>query len=258
MILYFSGTGNSRYIAKRIAKKLKEEIVDINERIKNKDYSSIDTGCNVILVTPTYAWRIPKVVLEFLLKIELINAKRIWFVMSCGSEIGNASKYNQKLAKEKKLEYMGTMQIIMPENYIAMFNAPTIEKAKDIVESAEPHIDEVTKKLKQEQPFDKPRNNLYDKFMSGPVNSIFYHLCVKASPFKVKSNCVGCGLCVKKCPLNNIKLKDNKPIWGKDCTHCMACICYCPVEAIEYGKKSVNKSRYNFEKISSVEKKQRL
>ena len=53
-------------------------------------------------------------------------------------------------------------------------------------------------------------------------------------------------------------IKDNKPIWGKDCTHCMACICYCPVEAIEYGKKSVNKFRYNFDKISSVEKNQRL
>ena len=146
MILYFSGTGNSRYIAKRIAKELKEETIDINQRIKNKDYSSIDIDCNVIIVTPTYAWRIPKIVLEFLLKIELITAKRIWFVMSCGSEIGNASKYNQKLASTKKLDYMGTMQIIMPENYIAMFNAPTIEKAKDIVKSAEPHIEETKKR----------------------------------------------------------------------------------------------------------------
>ena len=28
---------------------------------------------------------------------------------------------------------MGTAQIIMPENYIAMFNAPDVEKAKKIV-----------------------------------------------------------------------------------------------------------------------------
>ena len=36
-------------------------------------------------------------------------------------------------------------------------------------------------------------------------------------------------------------------------THCMACICYCPKEAIEYGKKSKGKPRYHFE---ALEKKQ--
>ena len=49
------------------------------------------------------------------------GAERIWFVMDCGSEIGNAAKYNRQLAAQKHLRYMGTAQIIMPENYIAMF-----------------------------------------------------------------------------------------------------------------------------------------
>lgn len=53
----------------------------------------------------------------------------------------------------------------------------------------------------------------------------------------------------KKCPLNNIKLINGKPVWNKNCTHCMACICYCPVKAIEYGKKSKNKPRYYFEQL---------
>ena len=64
-----------------------------------------------------------------------------------------------------------------------------------------------------------------------------------------KKTCIGCGKCVKNCPMNNIRLKDGKPIWGKKCTHCMACICYCPMEAIEYGKKSIGKPRYHFEKL---------
>lgn len=49
--------------------------------------------------------------------------------------------------------------------------------------------------------------------------------------------------------MNNIQLIDGKPVWGKNCTHCMACICYCPQEAIEYGKKSVGKPRYRFEQL---------
>ena len=49
--------------------------------------------------------------------------------------------------------------------------------------------------------------------------------------------------------MNNVTLKDGKPSWGKNCTHCMACICYCPKEAIEYGKKSVGQPRYHFEAL---------
>ena len=40
-----------------------------------------------------------------------------------------------------------------------------------------------------------------------------------------------------------------KPHWGKECTHCMACICYCSVEAIEYGKKSIGKPQHHFKQL---------
>ena len=249
MIFCYSGTGNSYYIAQRIADELHENIIDLNEKIKTNNYSSIETGNTIILVVPTYAWRIPRIVSSWFYKTEFVGAKRIWFVMNCGSEIGNASKYNSILANEKHLNYMGTKQILMPENYIAMFNAPQLEEAKEIVEKAEIDIKETIKYIKEGKSFLKPRHNLYDCFMSGSVNSLFYHFFVKADAFKVNNTCIGCNQCVKKCPLNNIQLIDGKPVWGKNCTHCMACICYCPQEAIEYGKKSVGKTRYHFEQL---------
>ena len=249
MILCFSGTGNSRYIAKKIADKLQDEIVDINAKIRAVDYSPIKTGDNVIIVTPTYAWRIPRIVSDWLSETELLSAKRIWFVMNCGSEIGNAAKYNRNIAEQKHLCYMGTSQILMPENYIAMFNAPQLEEAKEIVEKAEINIKETVKYIREGKVFLKPRHNLYDRLMSRLVNPLFYHFFVKAAAFKVKDTCTGCNQCVKKCPMNNIQLIDGKPVWGRNCTHCMACICYCPQEAIEYGKKSVGKPRYRFEQL---------
>ena len=97
--------------------------------------------------------------------------------------------------------------------------------------------------------FAAPRNNLYDRVVSGPVNRLFYPLCVKAKAFHVSDDCIGCGKCVKLCPLNNITLENGKPVWGRKCTHCMACISYCPEKAIEYGKKSSEKERYYFEKL---------
>ena len=58
-------------------------------------------------------------------------------------------------------------------------------------------------------------------------------------------------------PLNNIRLENGKPVWGKHCTHCMACICYCPKEAIEYGKKSKGKPRYHFEALEKQQDRAR-
>lgn len=189
MILCFSGTGNSRYIAKKIAAELEDEIVDVNAKIKAADYSPVKTGENVIVVTPTYAWRIPRIVSDWLSKMKLLSAKRIWFVMNCGSEIGNASKYNSSLAERKHLCYMGTSQILMPENYIAMFDAPQAEEARKIVKNAEPTIVDTIACIKAEQPFPVPRNNLYDRFMSGPVNPIFYQFFVKATAFQTDDTC---------------------------------------------------------------------
>ena len=249
MILYFSGTGNSNYVAKRIADALGDALVNLNDRIKASDTSSVETGERVIIVTPTYAWRIPRVVRDWLRKTELRGAKQAWFVMTCGSEIGNADKYNRELCAEKTISCMGTAQIVMPENYIAMFSAPQADKARQIVAKAEPSIDRAIAAIQSNQPFVPTRNNLYDRFMSGPVNPIFYKFFVKANAFTASSACIGCGQCVKRCPMNNVTLKDGKPVWGRNCTHCMACICYCPVSAIEYGKKSVGQPRYHFEAL---------
>lgn len=249
MILYFSGTGNSKYAAERIAKELGDTCLSMNDRIKSGDTSPVETGEGLVIVTPTYAWRIPRIVRQWLLETKLAGARQVWFIMTCGSEIGNAHKYNLALCQEKGLVCMGTAQIVMPENYIAMFGVPDAKEAGEIVEKAKPDIDDAIARIKAGQLFSAPRNNLYDRFMSGPVNPIFYRFFVKAAAFRANDACIGCGQCVKNCPLNNIALKDGKPKWGKQCTHCMACICYCPTEAIEYGKKSIGKPRYRFEQL---------
>ena len=249
MILFFSGTGNSRYIARRLAAALGDELVSINDRIKSGDDGAIRAGGRLIFVTPTYGWRIPRVVEEWIRNMEFSGADKVWFVMNCGSEIGDAAKYNKRLCADKGFAYMGTAQVIMPENYIAMFDAPEAEEAGKIVEKAEPDIDAAIAHIKTGQAFTVPRNNLYDRIMSGPVNPVFYQFFVKAAAFHANSACIGCGQCVKNCPMNSIKLENGKPSWGKECTHCMACICYCPTKAIEYGKKSIGKPRYHFEQL---------
>lgn len=253
MILYFSGTGNSKYVAKRIAEITGDNIVSLNAKIKNGDRSGIVCGAEgIVFVTPTYAWRIPRLVEKYIKQTEFksengrINAR---FVLTCGGEIANAGAYNKKLCDFKGFNYMGTSQILMPENYVAMFRVPENDEAKKIVEKAEPLIESAAQAIKNGNALTPPANNLLYSFLSGPVNPLFYKFTVKTKKFFAGDKCVSCGKCAEVCPLNNVFIKNGKPCWGKNCTHCMACICYCPAKAIEYGKNSANKPRYNFENL---------
>ena len=249
MVLYFTGTGNSRHIAERIAHALNDTLISLNDRIKSGDITPLAVNGRLVLVMPTYAWRIPRIVRDHLLRTELRGARETWFVMDCGCEIGNAAKYNRALCREKGLVYMGTAQIVMPENFIAMFNAPTVEEARRIVAKAEPFIDCAIAAIRAGHMFSPPRKKLYDRIASSALNPVFYPLFVKANPFTASDVCIGCGKCEKLCPLNNITLQNARPVWGTNCTQCMACNCYCPTRAIEYGKQSAGKPRYHFEEL---------
>ena len=265
MILYFSGTGNSRYVAERIAAVTGEELIDVNAKIRNRDTGRIVAGAWVVIVTPTYAWRIPRVVEEWIRETEFAGAGQAeshvadqakshsasrdglqaWFVMTCGDEAGNACKYNLQLCAAKGWDYMGTAQVVMPENYLAMFPVPKPSTAQKIIRNAEPVIDEIAGQIAQGNPVPDGKLTAADRLKSGFVNAVFYSMFLKAGPFHATDACIGCGKCESLCPLHNIALKDGRPVWGKDCTHCMACIAYCPTEAIEYGKASVGKPRYH-------------
>lgn len=249
MILYFSGTGNSRHVAKKIAAHLSDTVLSLNDRIRAGDTTPVQADGRLVIVTPTYAWRLPRIVSDWLRQTELSGISQVWFVMTCGSEIGNAARYNRALCREKGVSYMGTAEIVMPENYIAMFSAPDAAQAREIVARAEPVIDRAAACIAAGQAFPAPCSNLYDRVMSGPVNPAFYAFCVKAKAFAADDACIGCGQCAARCPMNNISLQNGKPVWGGNCTHCMACICYCPAACIEYGTISRGKPRYRFEAL---------
>lgn len=244
MILYFSGTGNSEYVAKRIAKATGDQCINLFEKLKNKNYGETNSNRPFVIVTPTYGWRIPRLLSDWLVKTNLTGSKDIYFVMTCGGEIGNAAKYLIKLCEELKLNFKGCAEIVMPENYIAMFGAPEKEEALEIIEKAEPAIDETADRIAKGERLNSKKVGIVDKLKSSIVNDMYYPVCLHAKKFTVDNKCISCGKCEKGCVLNNIKIVNGIPVWGDNCTHCMACICRCPVGAIEYGRKSIGKPRY--------------
>ena len=202
MIFWFSGTGNSKYAAQRIADALNEPLLCMNDRIKAHDTAAVETGERLVIVTPTYAWRIPRLVRDWLLQTELRGARQAWFVMTCGGEIGSADRYNLELCRVKGLSCMGTAQIVMPENYIAMFGVPQADEARRIVAKVEPTLAIAT--LREGLPLPADPEQPLRPHDERPQNPIFYACFVKDRAFTAGPACTGCGLCAKRCPTNNI------------------------------------------------------
>lgn len=247
MILYFSGTGNSAYAAKYIGKGIDDEVINLFDRIRNKDYGAIHSNRPWVIAAPVYCWQLPRLVRDWMMQTEFNGSKDIYFVLTCGSDMGNAEKYLKQLCSELGLNYRGAAPVVMPENYIAMFDAPDEEESAVIMKKADRTLSRITRRLKNNEDLLPVKTGIKGKVSSSLVNKIYYPLIVKDKKFYAEDSCNGCGLCAAKCPLGNIEIVDGKPQWNGDCTHCMACIAYCPAEAIEYGKISKGKRRYTCE-----------
>ena len=245
MIFYFTGTGNSRYIADVINETVKDEVVSINTYIKNGETGDFHSEKPLVFILPVYAWRMPKIVDKFIKHSTFTGCKDVYFVLNCGSSSGDSVKYAKKLAEKIGLNFNGFITIVMPENYIAMFNTPDNETAKEIISKAMPRIQAAAKKIKNGETLPKEPISKVWKVASDLVNPLFYPMSVSSKAFYVEEDmCIGCGECAQVCPTNCITIVDGEPKWGENCTHCMGCISHCLTQCIEYGKKTQGKNRY--------------
>lgn len=244
MIFYFSGTGNSAYVAKYIQKITGDKLCSLNEKFKEHIFYSEKKLDTAVFAVPTYAWRIPRLVEDWIRKSQFPAGMKVYFVMTCGDGIGNAAKYAKRLCRDRNLSYMGCAGILMPENYLAMFPVPGEEESLRIIEGSGEKLKTVAETIAAGGLLLPEKETAAGALCSGPVNRMFYPLFVHARKFNVDNTCVSCGKCAKVCPLDNISLVNGRPKWGNKCTHCMACITFCPAKSIEYGKKSLGKPRY--------------
>lgn len=245
MIIYFSGTGNSEYCARYIASIIGDEVADSAKYIRNKQAAQLSSEKPWVFVTPTYSWQMPRAFRSFLSKSTLTGNKNAYFVLTCGGSVGGAASAALELCKQKGLRFKGLKGIVMPENLITMFKAPEPEEADRIIEKAAPEIEKTAALIKEGRAFEKTKYNFLSFLGSELSNPLFYKMAVSAKKFYAADECIGCGLCAEKCVMGNITMQDGKPKWGNDCTQCMACISYCPKQAIEYGKSTKGKTRYH-------------
>lgn len=243
MIFYFSGTGNSKWIAEKIAMKLGEEALDIAKLYKEglTTYRA-KSGEVVGLVFPVYAWRAPEMVTNFARNIKLKEDNYTFAVCSCGDESALAL---QSLAQVFKMK--SGFSIIMPNNYMVGFKLDDQDIIENKISAANSRIIGICQHIQEkEEVFDCYKGN--GAFMkSNLINFLFNAFARDSKAFRVEESCDGCGVCVANCTGNNIDIVEGHPKWTGKCNMCFSCINRCPKEAIQYKSKTINKGRYVFD-----------
>ena len=250
MVLYFSATGNTEFIAKKIAAKLGDKCADLLPRIKNKDYKPISPKTPYVICAPVYICEMPRFLKDYLKKVPLKGSRDVYFVFTSGGYAGISGMLAASLMRKKKMNYMGHAEFKMPRNYTASNMYPELDEDEIFrrINNSEKQTNVVAYLIKNRMRLHSRYVFLFEKLVTLPFNPLWVKFRQPAKDFFATEKCIGCGKCVKKCPLNNIELKNSRPLWKGSCAHCMACIGNCPLEAIEYGNITQNKNKYNIGK----------
>ena len=105
MILYFSATGNSEYIAKNIAYLNNDEVVNMSDYLRKGEAMNLTSEKPYVVISPVYISTLPVIVLDLLKKSKLEGNKNIYFIMTCaGSGISGAGAFVKPLANTEAIE----------------------------------------------------------------------------------------------------------------------------------------------------------
>lgn len=251
MILYFSATGNTRFVAQRLAARLGDEALDLLDRIRRGDHSPIHSEKPFVICAPIYVSEMPRFLADYLRRTPLTGSGDAFFVFTSGGYCGIGGVHARGIMRKKGLRYMGCAEVTMPRNYIAddhfpVLDTPEIERR---IRASLGAIDAAADAIGSGKRLRSRHVWLFEVLISLPFNPVWRHLRQGVGGFHASERCVGCGKCARLCPLNMIQIADGRPKWnGKRCAHCMSCIQNCPVDAIEYGDITQGKKRYRFEK----------
>jgi ferredoxin len=242
MIYYFSGTGNSQWVANQLANATGDQARNIiewlNETPLQEEMQELE---RIGIVFPIYAWGAPAPVISFLKSLKVSDAAYRYAICTCGDEAGYAME-----RLKRSFPIQSAWSLIMPNNYIIMYDVDSSEEEMKKVNAAKILLSKIGEEIKNKKTVWEVKHGVLPFIKSYLIQPLFARYACSPDKFTVESKCTSCGLCENLCPMKTIAMKDGRPQWTGDCLQCLACIHHCPVQAIQYGKQTQNKGRYVF------------
>lgn len=235
MVYYFSGTGNSAFVARKLAEYTKDECRFIPEVFAAMQSDiTVAAGDVIGVVCPIYAWGVPECVADFLSHVRVDKKAFAYIVVTCGSDAGKALRQVERL-----FPYNSAYSVRMPENFTALFKTDSEELQREKINVARQLLPRIAQGI-------LARSGTYDvkegweaAIKTTVVNPLFSLLFMRTSRFHVSNDCTGCGTCASMCPFGIIEMADGRPKWqGNRCQMCMKCVMHCPTRALHIGSSA--------------------
>lgn len=268
MIFYFSGTGNTRWAARHTAAAIGDTPSDIVALLKNSNDDEplrFDLAEDEALgfFFPVHGWRPPRIVKEFIkrLHVEYADNHYCYVVCTAGDTVGEAEDIFEKDVAARGIHVDSAISLIMPESYVGLpfMDVDKVAKERQKKDVATKRLEKFVGDIKQR------RRGIHDihtgrwpRINSRLIGEAFVRWTITDRPFHVVTDrCIGCGKCTSVCPVEDIRLNnDRHPEWlhNGNCLTCFACYHHCPTHAIEFGGRTKKKGQYYFEKAEKTEK----
>ncbi len=251
VIYYFTGTGNSLRASIKIAQRLQDTtLISMRNdptQVPATDYEMIG------FVYPVYHWSMPEPVVRFVENLD-INSKAYIFVGAMPSFIlGNScERLEQILAlRGGLLSYSAKVNSVA--NYVLVY--PPMPAPKYVIPRTEKKLERIAQDIANRQKNKILKENILIRKFHSKIMDPYKELEPYADvPFTISIDCIGCGLCSKICPVENIVLVEGKPTFRHQCVQCMACVSFCPPKAIGYEIKKIDLKAKELKKIPVVKK----
>lgn len=248
-IFYYSGTGNSLWIARALARELgNAEVVSmVDWDHKQHNLESRKVG----LVFPVHIWGLPGRVLQFLDQLPAKDAEYIFAVATNGGQVSNTLVQLGKTMQSKGLFLSSGWSVVLPSNYIPWGGPGPLEKQNELFAAARARISKIAQGINHSVKMPVEKGPLWQRIVFTWLYHIsFPHIPEMDKKFWVDERCNQCGLCIQLCPVKNITIYGGKLTWQNHCEQCLACIQWCPREALQYGKKTPAYARYHHPEIN--------
>lgn len=245
--VYFSGTGNTRFCVEYFVNLLEEKAVCYS--IEQKEtITAIDESDTIVLGYPIYYSNLPKIMRDFLTDNQGIwQGKQVYLIATMGLFSGDGTGVAARMLKKYGAIVTGGIHLKMPDCIAdeKMLKRP-LDENRELVQKAREKMNQAAIEYKEGRPIKEGLNMWYHLAGLFGQRLYFGHKTWQyTDKLRINKNqCVGCGMCVAVCPMQNLKMKEKKAVAGGRCTMCYRCIANCPKQAITLlGKEVVEQSR---------------
>ena len=248
MRLYvYTGTGNSLWIARQMALELREATLESMPYL-SRDLIPEADGIGIIF--PVHIWGLPRRVVQFINHLQ-VKPETFFFALAVNAGQPAATLLQlKKLMSARQWSLAAGYSIVMPSNYTPWGGPGPMETQQRLFREAREKVKAISGLILQGQRKEVDRGPLWQNILFSAIHKTsFQHVCRMDRKFWVDDRCNGCGICSKVCPADNIELINEKPAWLHRCEQCLACLQWCPQQAIQYGKKTIKYPRYHHPEV---------